>query len=366
MLMLAAALAVVPPTPDWMGSIYETRPDTKLTQVVIPGTHDSGAFKIDTEGKCKVVPIAGANPTHAAVAKVNPCAAGRLAKAQNHNFTKQLNGGIRYLDMRLGVPANKLVTPKKAGKKLTNKSAWKVPIYLQHTFTSLRFTKGLDQIMKFANAHPREQIILDFQHIDLSGKKKVDRYYTSAIDKILRTYQADGSTVCSRAWTASTVPDVAGATFQRVWDANRNVLVLYAKGQLPKNDCYRQRERVLYSPWPNTEDPAASASANLGYLTTRKSALAGQGSCSVSGGNQCGLFVDQLQLSMALTTQVPCFTGGSTAGCSLLDLARTRNPTVVQEMTDWKSQGLPVNISIVDFYELDDTATGQIALNVAE
>ena len=215
MLMLAAALAVVPPTPDWMGSIYETRPDTKLTQVVIPGTHDSGAFKIDTEGKCKVVPI-------------------------------------------------------------------------------------------------------------------------------------------------------AGATFQRVWDANRNVLVLYAKGQLPKNDCYRQRERVLYSPWPNTEDPAASASANLGYLTTRKSALAGQGSCSVSGGNQCGLFVDQLQLSMALTTQVPCFTGGSTAGCSLLDLARTRNPTVVQEMTDWKSQGLPVNISIVDFYELDDTATGQIALNVAE
>jgi len=274
-----------------------------------------------------------------------------------------LNGGIRYLDMRLGVPENKVVSAKKAGKKLSNKAAAKVPIVLQHTFTSLRFTKGLQQIVSFAKAHPREQIILDFQHIDLTPKKKVNKYYTSAIDKILRTYKVDGTTVCSRAWTSSKIPDVTQATFQQAWNAGRNILVLYAKGELPKNSCYRAREQVLYSPWPNTEDPAVSESANVQYLTSRQQALAGNGSCTVAGGNQCGLFVDQLQLSMSLTSQIQCLTGSRTQNCSLRALAQLRNPTAVQEMTDWAAQGLPVNISILDFYEIDDSAARLIALN---
>ncbi|MEZ5185450.1 MAG: hypothetical protein R2720_06870 [Candidatus Nanopelagicales bacterium] len=363
MLLLAAALAVVPPTPDWMGQLYAQRPDTKLTQIVIPGTHDSGAFKIDVAGKCKLTAIAGANPAEVGVAKKNPCAAGRLAKAQSDRFISQLNGGIRYLDMRLGVPVDKVVSKKKAGKKLTKKTAAKVPIYLQHTFISQRFTKALNDIVGFANSHPREQVILDFQHIDLTGKKKKDRYYKTAIDKILRTYKVGGHTVCSRSWSKSKFPDVTQATLGQAWAANRNLVVLYAKGQLPKNSCYRQRENVLYSPWPNTEDPVKSASDNSTYLTSRKAALAGNGSCAVSGGNQCGLFVDQLQLSMSFSSQVMCLGGSRTQNCSLLELAQLRNESVVQEMTDWKAQGLPINISIVDFYQIYDTARGLIALN---
>lgn len=346
-----------------MGTLYADKPDTRLTQVVIPGTHDSGAFKIDTSGKCKVTAIAGANEAMAAAGKGNPCGAGKLSKAQAQNFTGQLNGGIRYLDMRLGVPEDKVVSTKKAGKELTNKAAAKVPIVLQHTFTSLRFTKGLQQIVKYAKAHPREQIILDFQHIDLTDKKKVNKYYTSAIDKILRTYKVGGTTVCSRAWTSSKIPDPVQATFRQAWDANRNILVLYAKGELPKNSCYRPRESYLYSPWPNTEDPAVSATANSGYLAARKDALAGAAPCAVSGGNQCGFFVNQLQLSMGLSSQIQCLLGSRTQNCSLLDLATLRNPSAVQEMTAWKTQGLPVNISIVDFYENADTAPQLIALN---
>jgi hypothetical protein len=363
MLLLAAALAVVPPTPDWMGEMYAERPDTRLSQIVIPGTHDSGAFKIDTEGKCKVTAIAGTNPVQVSAAERNPCGAGRLSKAQSRNFTGQLKGGIRYLDMRLGVPENKVVSAKKAGKKLSKKAASRVPIYLQHTFVSKRFTKGLNQIVRFARTHPREQIILDFQHIDLTGKKKIDKYYTSAIDKILRTYKVDGSTVCSRAWTSSKISDVTQATLGQAWAADRNLLVLYAKGELPKKSCYRPRESVLYSPWPNTEDPVVSAAANLQYLTSRQAALEGSVSCTVGGGNQCGLFVDQLQLSMSFASQVQCLGGSRTQNCSLLELAQLRNSTVVQEMTDWKAQGLPINISIVDFYEVNDTARGLIALN---
>ena len=32
-------------------------------------------------------------------------------------------------------------------------------------------------------------------------------------------------------------------------------------------------------------------------------------------------------------------------------------------MTDWKAAGLPINLSIVDFFEINDTARGLIALN---
>lgn len=363
MLLLAAALAVVPPTPDWMGTLYDQRPDTRLSSLVIPGTHDSGAYKIDTSGKCKVVPIAGANPVMANLAKSNPCAVGRLSKAQSQDFTGQLNGGIRYLDMRLGVPADKVLPAKKIPKKLSKSAAAKVPIFLQHTFTSVRFTKALNQIVGFAKAHPREQVILDFQHIDLTPKKKVKAYYTSAIDKILRSYKVGGTTVCSRAWTASRFPDPVTTTLGQAWAADRNLIVLYAKGQLPSRDCFRPREKSLYSPWPNTEDPAVSDSANLGYLQSRKAALAGSGACTVSDGNQCGLFVDQLQLSFTVTSQAQCLAGSKTTPCSLQDLARLRNPGVVPQMAAWQAQGLPINVSIVDFYELNDTATGLIALN---
>jgi hypothetical protein len=367
MLVLAAALAVVPPTPDWMGQLYADRPDTTLTQMVIPGTHDSGSFKIPTEGTCKVTPIANAGPA-AVAAKANPCAAGRLSKAQNRNFTGQLNGGIRYLDMRLGVPENKVVKPKKAKRKLTDKKAAKVPVYTHHTFISQRFRTSIKQIVRWAQAHPKEQVILDFQHIDLTGKKRIDTYYKTAIDKMLRTYKVGGTTVCSRAWTKKAAPDVANTALGRAWAADRNLIVLYKKGELPKRSCYRPREQVMASQWPNTEDVATSDEANVGYLTGRQSALASGSGCSLVGNqgpsNQCGLFVSQLQLSMQFANQAACVSGSRSDGpCSLLELAQTRNPTVVPQMTAWKSQGLPVNISIVDFFEVGDTAVGQIALN---
>lgn len=363
MFLLAAALTAVPPTPDWMGSLYATRPDTRLTQLVLPGTHDSGSYAIDTTKPCKVTPIAGLNPLLAGAAKQNPCAAGALAKAQSQDFTGQLNGGVRYLDIRLGVPAEKAVKPKDVPKKLSSSAAAKVPIVLQHTYVSVRFTKALQQIVTFAKAHPLEQIILDFQHIDLTGKKKVDAYYSSAIDKILRTYKVAGSTTCSRAWTASSVPDPLTATLGQAWAADKNLLVVYANGQLPKRDCFRTRESVLYSPWPNTEDPAVSDAKNLEYLGARQAALAGSAACSVGVGNQCGFFVDQLQLSSTFISQATCLTGSRTQDCSLEDLARLRNPGVVKQMQSWQAQGLPINASIVDFYEINDTATGLISLN---
>ena len=106
-----------------------------------------------------------------------------------------------------------------------------------------------------------------------------------------------------------------------------------------------------------------STSANTGYLQARKDALAGSQACTVSGGNQCGFFVKPAAAdkSMGLSSQIQCLGGSRTQNCSLLDLAQLRNPTAVQGHDGWDAQGMPLNISIVDFYEVSSTAAQLIA-----
>lgn len=369
----APAAASPPPPADWMATVFADRADTTLSAIVIPGTHDSGAYAIDVTPPCDITPIAGTDAATVAGARANPCVAADLARAQDRSLADQLADGIRYLDLRVGVPADRVLTRRQAVRKaprLTADRAAKVPLVLQHTFVSVRLRTALAEIVRFAVAHPREQVLLDIQHVDLTGDPKVDAYYTKALDLVLRRYQVDGTTVCSRAWSSAAVdvPDAklgTGVTLAQAWAANRNLLVLKADGELPTRSCYRSREQALWSPWPNTEDPAASVTANEGYLASRRAALTGQEPCSADGGNRCGLFVDQLQLSAQLMTQVGCLTNSRTTDCSLAALAAKVNDGVVGRMSAWRAQGLPVNIAIVDYYDRSAPAyaAGLIALN---
>lgn len=366
-----AQAAGPPPPADWMQTVYAAKPDTPLARMIIPGTHDSGAFRIPVSGSCRLRPIAGLNPLIVNAALANPCGAGALAKAQNRSLGQQLADGIRYFDLRIGVPADKVISSHRARRSPTTAQLLKAPLYLHHSFVSQRLTAGLRQILRFSNAHPKEQVILDVQHLDLTGRKAVDHFYTAAVDRILRSYRVAGTTVCSRAWSTSAIPvpdrrlgtDVPLA---QVWAAGRNLLVLHARGELPTRSCYRDREKVLHSPWPNTQDPAVSAAANLKNLQSRQQALSGLAACRVPAGNQCGLFVSQLQLSAQFATQAACLASPARPDCSLSEFADKVNNGVVAQIDTWRfGQGLPVNIAIVDFYDdsAPDYATGLIELN---
>lgn len=65
--------------PDWMGNLVQSRPEVTLGEMVIPGTHDSGSYSIDT---FKVFSAVGRN--------------------QNVSVLDQLHRGARALDLRLG------------------------------------------------------------------------------------------------------------------------------------------------------------------------------------------------------------------------------------------------------------------------
>lgn len=70
-------------TSDWMSAI---RGETKLTEITIPGTHDSCARKFANEDAFGIT--------------------SGIAKCQSLNITEQLNAGIRYLDIRCEVDSS--------------------------------------------------------------------------------------------------------------------------------------------------------------------------------------------------------------------------------------------------------------------
>ena len=97
-------------TANWMGRTYAKASSTVLADVLIPGTHDSGAYAIRDKAPCAPQVIAGASSVFKLAAERNPCTAAALARAQNRNLGSQLRDGIRYLDVRVGVPADKIIT----------------------------------------------------------------------------------------------------------------------------------------------------------------------------------------------------------------------------------------------------------------
>jgi hypothetical protein len=64
--------------PDWMGNLVQSCPDICLRDMVIPGTHDSGSYSIDT---------------------FKPFSA--VGRTQNVTVVEQLHRGARYLDLHI-------------------------------------------------------------------------------------------------------------------------------------------------------------------------------------------------------------------------------------------------------------------------
>ena len=343
----------------WMGQIFGSAPDIPLGEMLIPGSHDAGSAKIPYRGDCSdIEPRAGGEAFLEAAAKTNPCGAGRLARAQSLSLGAQLKRGVRYLDLRVAVPANKVIKP--TGARIPGpKKAVNVPLHLHHEYISGPLKDGLAQIIRFVDKHPKEQVILDFQHVDLPSDPQVRAYYYRALDKLLRNYRPNRNLgpVCSTAWSSTKIRakdrNLDAVPIGRAWGRNVNLLVLFPKGEMPDRSCYRDRGAAMLSLWPNTESPAKSRADNKGWLQEREQRIS-NGQCRDSSGQQwCGLFVSQLQLTAQISTQAACIFSPSTVNtkeCSLAYFAKQVNNDIAKVIQRWQSRDkLPVNIVMVDF-----------------
>ena len=96
-------------TKCWMALLEDSIKDLPLTQVGIPGTHDSGTYCFDKEKGAspdsdltKTIQDKLPGRVLGAVSDVILSQVfGRLCQCQSKTFKEQLDGGIRYLDLRI-------------------------------------------------------------------------------------------------------------------------------------------------------------------------------------------------------------------------------------------------------------------------
>ncbi|MFN8126667.1 MAG: transglycosylase family protein [Candidatus Nanopelagicales bacterium] len=341
------------PTADWMQVVFDQARGRTLSHILIPGTHDSGANGIRDRAPCRPKVIAGASSVFAVGAEKNPCVAAALARAQDQGLGAQLRGGVRYLDIRVGVPADKVITHPRPPAK----NPLKVPLVLQHNYVSQSVDKALSQVLRFADDHPREQIIFDIQHVDLTGDPAIDEYYLDALDGVLHQLRGreGGRTACQAAWSRHKfpVPDTKLGTevpLRWAWGVDRNLLIL-VPDYMPKSGCFRSRDKAIASPWPNTDQPEVSKAANEDYLAERARRLKSGKCVAADGTHWCGLFVNQQQLTPSSSMWANCVFNNIGDTCSLRRLAELVNDDVARWLTKWTKRGDPTNIQIIDYYE---------------
>ena len=134
----------------WMGCIISKDPgfaNTPLSDVAIPGAHDSGTFNLDATDFDKQSGSSCTSyvPLFSHVATLVK----RWSQTQNIDFTHQLDVGVRYFDFRLAFTGS-------PGQ------GWRI-VHTQ--FSSDPLTVDLSSIASWARSHPTEVVIIDVQHL---------------------------------------------------------------------------------------------------------------------------------------------------------------------------------------------------------
>jgi len=116
----------------WMKDNWEHIKNKKLSEIVIPGTHDSGTYQLAWG------------------------TGGDTAKTQTNSIGDQLKDGIRYFDLRVREAHH---------RGCADPSVW----WLFHTWDSYRLQVALDEIVSYLSkpGNENEVIILDFQETDI-------------------------------------------------------------------------------------------------------------------------------------------------------------------------------------------------------
>lgn len=143
--------------------------NTKVVDVVIPGSHDSGTYSMRDYSDCH-------------------------AQTQEYNLTAQLLFGMRYLDLRCKL---------KEGQVIINHG----PV------TGRTLSNILNQITAFTNAVPGELVLLDFQELN-------DNCERQAADLIARHIPANQIVPADKVNTSLTLGDVRGGGYRFIifWD----------------------------------------------------------------------------------------------------------------------------------------------------
>lgn len=223
--------------PNWMVALATNLPGFRnlpLTQIAMPGTHDSLTYNIDTEkrssGKTDTalkVPVVGTIITN-------------VSKAQGDDLIGQFNNGARYFDLRIAVTEQ--------GFEGVHR------LYNGPIDASFRAFK------KMLEVHPGEIVILDFQHLFATQEEKED------LVKLMHDIFGDSL------YTPSQGP--INASYGSIIAKGKQVILLFKKAETHDTlGISFDRAQSLRSKWHNEADPKALASSIITFEKSNRRSM---------------------------------------------------------------------------------------------
>ncbi|MBX9977284.1 MAG: hypothetical protein K2X98_03445 [Alphaproteobacteria bacterium] len=303
-----------------------------MKDIIIPGTHDSITYDIDRNSTFakEADALQLLNTLHKF--RLTPIV-GKIAdwsKAQGRTASQQLEDGIRYFDMR--------VVYRESMKKF----------YTCHGLYGSELSKVLRDIKTFLDNHPKEIIILDFNHLYNMVSPKVGDKNANLIDLIKATFR-------DKMAPSKVGPSV---TLGDLWDNKWQVIVLYYndKGGAMKESSWSKKDPLLWpssairSPWPN-KDKIDDLKKSLDSIMNRD-----RGNC---------FFVLQGILTPSPMTIVKSFTPFYRGIKSLKDNALIVKKLMPTWLSNWKNEHKKLNIVMMDFLEDNNMISSIINLNAS-
>ncbi len=287
---------------EWVSELYQGRPETRLVDLILPGTHDSGSYEITGSS----APAPGAPDAYKRVGSI----AAKWAKTQDQTLEQQLRGGIRYLDLRIAHFEDRLV--------------------LVHGLVSCDLDEALAGVMRFAKEHPREPVLLDLQAMP-------PRSAHSELHELLK------GTVGGHLFEGEGPP--SKWTLKQLWSAERALICIVDHsdfaGRKPE---YRSR-KLLDSVWTNSREVPVLRERLDARLRSRD-----------RDGLQCAYLTFTPKLETIVASKLLGNRG-------LRSLSKPLFKLPGEWIPEWMDEGLRPNIVSVDYYEHTDVVDAVVRAN---
>lgn len=211
---------------NWMGNLSHEIADKPIHALAIPGSHDSFSYSIT-----RTSPVAPEDDNLSFINKLPSCMQGiakrivyRWSYTQRINATQQLQRGVRYFDFR--------VSPKPDTGE----------VCLVHGLYGMSVYDALKEINEFLATHPKEVVILDFQHF----YNVTDDVHVKIIADILDIF---GAKLCPFKRNLNQL------TMASLWSNAYQAFVFYRCAAASQSHLGLWPAAYLPNPWPETVEP---------------------------------------------------------------------------------------------------------------
>ncbi|XP_027195071.2 PI-PLC X domain-containing protein 3 [Dermatophagoides pteronyssinus] len=228
-------LSSQPINTDWMSKLSDQQKRQPISKLIIPGSHDSGAYKLSTELGI-AIDRPGLNQFYInKFSFITYPIIYRYSQTQYQNIYEQLKSGIRYLDLRISL------------NPLDDE------FYITHNFYGPSLLIVLFQIKRFIENYPNEIIIIDIQHT----------YNIDTDDKFNRLIDIFNIIFHDQMFLPTSNDEFQMPSINDMINNRQPIMVIY-RGNYPNRQQETNEKKIpkfflpnsiIYSPWPDTRCP---------------------------------------------------------------------------------------------------------------